>query len=69
MTGNGGTLLLGSHGDVYAPGGEGVMYDPKLRTPVIYYHYVKPSVSYAYDEFFFGWNKLDFSGGWPKLVG
>ncbi|KAK4495827.1 hypothetical protein PRZ48_013095 [Zasmidium cellare] len=68
LTGNGGTMVLGSHGDVYAPGGQGVMYDPNLKTPVVYYHYVKPSVSYAYDDFFFGWNKLDFSNGWPVVV-
>ncbi|KAK4620535.1 Arabinan endo-1,5-alpha-L-arabinosidase A [Fulvia fulva] len=68
LNGNGGTLLLGSQGDVYAPGGQGVMFDPKLKMVVVYYHYVKPSVSYAYDDFFFGWNKLDFEGGWPRVV-
>lgn len=68
LTGNGGTMVLGSHDDVYAPGGQGVMYDPNLRSPVVYYHYVRPSVSYQYDDFFFGWNKLDFSTGWPVVV-
>jgi hypothetical protein len=28
-TQNGGTLVLGSHGDVYAPGGQGVFWDPE----------------------------------------
>lgn len=41
LTGNGGTLLLGSHNNVYAPGGQGVMYDDALGL-VIYYHYGKP---------------------------
>lgn len=87
LTQNGGTLLLGSHGDVYAPGGQGVMYDPGSKRPVIYYHYgeysrtsqtplpmaaniatVKPSVGYAANQFFFGFNYLDFSSGWPVLV-
>lgn len=68
LTDNGGTMVLGSHDDVYAPGGQGVMYDPNLRSPVVYYHYVRPSVSYEYDDFFFGWNKLDFGSGWPVVV-
>ncbi|ETS82480.1 hypothetical protein PFICI_04356 [Pestalotiopsis fici W106-1] len=39
LNGNG-LVLLGSHGDVYAPGGQGIFDDPKLGT-VIYYHYGK----------------------------
>ena len=35
----GGELILASQGDVYAPGGEGVYYDPDLNSPVLYYHY------------------------------
>ncbi|CAK4030507.1 arabinan endo-1,5-alpha-L-arabinosidase A [Lecanosticta acicola] len=68
LTQNGGTLVLGSHDDVYAPGGQGVMFDPQQNSPVVYYHYVNPSVSYDYSQFFFGWNKLDFSSGWPVVV-
>jgi arabinan endo-1,5-alpha-L-arabinosidase len=68
LGGNGGTLVLGSHDNVYAPGGQGVMYDPNLGTPIVYYHYVQPSVGYDYDQFFFGYNKLDFSSGWPVAV-
>ena len=65
---NGGTLVLASHGDVYAPGGQGVFWDPEQEAVVIYYHYVKPSVSFLYEQFFFGWNKLSFEGGWPSIV-
>jgi arabinan endo-1,5-alpha-L-arabinosidase len=36
---NGGTTVLASHGDVYAPGGQGVMLDPKTERDVMYYHY------------------------------
>ena len=36
---NGGTVIMASHDDVYAPGGQGVMYDPDVKKPVIYYHY------------------------------
>ncbi|ORY11027.1 glycosyl hydrolase [Clohesyomyces aquaticus] len=39
LTQDGGTLVLASHDDVYAPGGQGVMYDPETRRTVIYYHY------------------------------
>lgn len=38
-TQNGGTLVLGSHGDVYAPGGQGVLVDGGKI--VLYYHYGK----------------------------
>lgn len=68
LTQNGGSLILASHDDVYAPGGQGVFWDPQQNSVVMYYHYVKNSVSYSYDEFFFGWNKLDFVGGWPVVV-
>jgi arabinan endo-1,5-alpha-L-arabinosidase len=36
-TQNGGTLVLGSHGNVYAPGGQGVAVD--AGRIVLYYHY------------------------------
>lgn len=68
LTQNGGTLVLGSHDDVYAPGGQGVMWDPEQNSVVLYFHYVKPSIGYTYDQFFFGWNKLNFSSGWPVVV-
>lgn len=36
---NGGTLVLGSHDDVYAPGGQGAMYDPGEGSVIMYSHY------------------------------
>jgi arabinan endo-1,5-alpha-L-arabinosidase len=39
LTENGGTIVLASHGDVYAPGGQGILWDPKTERDVIYYHY------------------------------
>lgn len=39
LTDNGGTLVLGSHDDVYAPGGQGVYYDSNVGRPIVYYHY------------------------------
>lgn len=65
---NGGTIVLQSHDDVFAAGGQGVMYDPGEGSVVLYYHYVRPSVGYAHDQFQFGWSKLDFSEGWPVVV-
>jgi arabinan endo-1,5-alpha-L-arabinosidase len=38
---SGGTTILASHGDVYAPGGQGVMWDEKSEKEVMYYHYSK----------------------------
>ena len=38
---NGGALVLGSHDNVYAPGGQGVFYDDAVGSPVLYYHYGK----------------------------
>ena len=66
---NGGTVVLESHGDVFAPGGQGVLFDPGHRAVVMYYHYVKPSVGYEYENFWFGWNALDFGSGWPVVEG
>lgn len=68
LTDNGGTLVLGSHGDnVYAPGGQGVYQDSSLKVPVLYYHYVNPNVGYDFSQFLFGFNYLDFSSGWPVV--
>ena len=42
-TQSGGTEVLGSHGNVYAPGGQGVIYDGAVDggSVVLYYHYSK----------------------------
>ena len=46
VTENGGTLVLGSHGEkVYAPGGQGVHYDAEdIGRVVLYFHYGKIAV-------------------------
>lgn len=43
-TAGGGTTILGSHDEVYAPGGQGVLHDP-VHGDVLYYHYCKFSFS------------------------
>ncbi|KAI1848046.1 hypothetical protein JX265_002050 [Neoarthrinium moseri] len=65
MEGNG-LVLLGSHDNVYAPGGQGIFDDPDLGT-VMYYHYANRSVSYKKDDFQFGWNSLKWVDGWPTF--
>jgi arabinan endo-1,5-alpha-L-arabinosidase len=39
LTENGGTTILASHGEVYAPGGQGLMTHPENKRTVMYYHY------------------------------
>ena len=41
LTESGGTTILASHGDIYAPGGQGIMVHPETGETVIYYHYGK----------------------------
>lgn len=63
---NGGTLVLGSHGTVYGPGGQGVYDDPELG-PIVYYHYVDTELGYGDGQKQLGINQLDFSSGWPVV--
>ncbi|KAI1143673.1 glycoside hydrolase family 43 protein [Hypoxylon sp. FL0543] len=67
---SGGTEILGTHDDIWAPGGQGVMDDEEAGGPIIYYHYVPYNVKTKTpaNEFRFGWNKLDFGSGWPVVV-
>ncbi|KAI0880843.1 glycoside hydrolase family 43 protein [Annulohypoxylon maeteangense] len=67
---SGGKEILGSHNNIWAPGGQGVLVDDEAGGPIIYYHYVPYDVKTKTpaNEFRFGWNKLDFSSGWPKVV-
>ncbi|KAF2825176.1 endo-1,5-alpha-L-arabinosidase [Ophiobolus disseminans] len=65
-TEGGGTTVLESHGWVYGPGGQGVLYDPSLG-PVLYYHYVDTRIGYGDGQKKFGINKIDFSSGWPVV--
>ena len=58
--------MLGSHGVVYGPGGQGVMTDATLG-PVLYYHYVNTTIGYSDGQKRLGINKIDFSSGWPVV--
>ncbi|MCJ1415700.1 hypothetical protein MMC32_002032 [Xylographa parallela] len=69
LSANGGSLVLGSHDNVYAPGGEGVMYDSDVGL-VLYYHYVNPTIGYDSQDFQFGFNVFSFDvEGWPVVTG
>ncbi|CAI6301400.1 unnamed protein product [Periconia digitata] len=68
LTENGGTLVLGSHGDVYAPGGQGVIVNPDNNKIALYYHYVNTTIGYNYEDFLFGFNYIDLSSGWPVVT-
>ncbi|KAK1148825.1 hypothetical protein N8T08_008710 [Aspergillus melleus] len=65
-TNGGGTVVLESHGNVYGPGGQGVFTD-STHGPVLYYHYVDTTIGYGDGQKLFGWNKIDFSSGWPVV--
>jgi len=62
----GGTVVLASHGTVYAPGGQGVLDHPTLG-PVLYYHYIDTTIGYADGDTQFGWNQLIWTNGWPTV--
>lgn len=38
-TNSGGKEILGTHDDIWAPGGQGVLVDDEAGGPIIYYHY------------------------------
>ncbi|EJD49620.1 glycoside hydrolase family 43 protein [Auricularia subglabra TFB-10046 SS5] len=62
-----GSLVLGSHDNIYAPGGQSIFRDPVSNRDVIAYHYVKASDPVGGPSYL-GINYLDFSSGWPVLV-
>ncbi|KAF1978165.1 endo-1,5-alpha-L-arabinosidase [Bimuria novae-zelandiae CBS 107.79] len=67
LTQNGGSLVLGSHGNVYAPGGQGLAHDTDVDRVALYYMYINPADG-TYTDFRFGFNWLDFSSGWPEVA-
>ncbi|KAK2611997.1 hypothetical protein QQS21_001962 [Conoideocrella luteorostrata] len=65
-TDGGGTVVLASHANIYAPGGQGVFYDNALGD-VFYYHYLDLNIGVEYNQARFGWNVLRWDNGWPTL--
>lgn len=76
LTEDGGTIIMGSHGSVFAPGGQGLLYDDDVGGTIIYYHYLpanpttqKPIMTVGDNDAYFGWNKVDWDEeGWPHVV-
>lgn len=65
----GGTMLLSSHGQVFGPGGPGVVNDKDLGL-VMYYHYYPLDIKESTTEsdnanYRYGWNQLGWKDGWP----
>ncbi|KAJ7793732.1 glycoside hydrolase family 43 protein [Mycena olivaceomarginata] len=52
MRETGGTLVLGSHGNIYAPGGQVIFTDKKTRKDVFVYHYVPVNSPSPYNDSF-----------------
>lgn len=65
MTRGGGTLVLSSFRDIYAPGGQSVFQDPKTKRYVMVFHFSNPKHANSYASL--GMYYLDFSTGWPVV--
>lgn len=66
LSDNGGSTLLASHGNVYAPGGQGVFED-NSKGFILYYHYADPTIGLTTADYQFGWNVLSWADGWPSV--
>ncbi|KAL4933319.1 arabinan endo-1,5-alpha-L-arabinosidase [Aspergillus undulatus] len=62
----GGETVYGTNGDVFAPGGQGILTDG--ISDILYYHYLNSSVSYEFSEARLGYNRLTYVDGWPVAV-
>lgn len=63
---SGGTLVLESHGEIWGPGGQGVLNDNELGD-ILYYFYINTSYGLTNDDDQFGWNVINWVDGWPTL--
>ncbi|KAL9074041.1 MAG: hypothetical protein Q9157_004531 [Trypethelium eluteriae] len=63
----GGTTFLASHGNVFAPGGPGVLTAPD-GSDIFYYHYMDRNGDLQDKHALLGWNTLVYGDdGWPSL--
>lgn len=60
---SGGKLILASHDTFYAPGGQAIFYDRKLRKDVFVYHYIPTDSEHPYNDIHatLGLNGIDWS--------
>ncbi|KAK3678251.1 hypothetical protein LTR78_001546 [Recurvomyces mirabilis] len=64
----GGNIVYGSHGNIYGPGGQGILSGYNGRD-VLYFHYVNTTSDpkYADNLKLLGWDYINYSSGWPVL--
>ncbi|KAI9695101.1 MAG: hypothetical protein M1820_008926 [Bogoriella megaspora] len=63
----GGTTILSSHGNVFAPGGPGVLKAPN-GGDILYYHFLPRDGNLTNESAELGWNPLGYGDdGWPVL--
>ncbi|KAL2834615.1 glycosyl hydrolase [Aspergillus pseudoustus] len=62
----GGDTVYASNGDVFAPGGQGILTDE--FGDILYYHYLNTTISYDFWEARLGYNRLEYVDGWPVAV-
>ncbi|KAJ5621980.1 hypothetical protein N7528_005212 [Penicillium herquei] len=67
---SGGSILLESHDQIYAPGGQGVLTDKEFGL-ILYYQYyplsLKESGGDGNDGYRYGWNELGWEDDWPYV--
>ncbi|PYH94628.1 Arabinanase/levansucrase/invertase [Aspergillus ellipticus CBS 707.79] len=63
LVNGGGEIVYGSNGDVYAPGGQGVL--ALEEGDVLYYHYLRKSIGYEFHDARLGYSPLVYVDGWP----
>ncbi|KAL4921831.1 putative arabinan endo-1,5-alpha-L-arabinosidase D [Aspergillus aurantiobrunneus] len=62
----GGSVVYGSnHGEVYAPGGLGILAGTDNDSDILYYHYLDTRIGFGHEDARLGWNYLDYVDGWP----
>ncbi|KAF9892969.1 hypothetical protein FE257_000561 [Aspergillus nanangensis] len=63
----GGTIAYDSnHGQVYAPGGLGVLSGNGSSQDILYYHYLNTSIGFKDADAQLGYSYLDYVDGWPE---
>ncbi|KAI9697346.1 MAG: hypothetical protein M1820_007852 [Bogoriella megaspora] len=66
MNSGGGDIILGSHNNIYAPGGQGVLSNVNGRD-ILYYHYIDTNRGYSDGQKLMGYNYISYTNGWPSL--
>ncbi|PYH49147.1 Arabinanase/levansucrase/invertase [Aspergillus saccharolyticus JOP 1030-1] len=71
LVAGGGEIVYASTGEVYAPGGQGILVQEDGKggeEDVLYYHYLNKTVGYDFHDAQLGYNILTYIDGWPVPV-